>query len=372
MNGAGGMDGGTGGDSSSAAWNCCRHANVSNDGHGGFTPMASGLKRRAAATAWDSVMHATAIFRREFLPSLAAACACLLAAADAAPALEWEKSETALALRDGERVVWRFSAGPEAGKPYFHPVSLPDGTVATDHRPDDHKWHLGVWFIFNKLNGVNFWGEDEKGDIWGPGQVKVEEAVFEPRADFSAAISLALAYYAGEERFMAERGTYEVAAPGERANRITSHHQFTAATDVVIDRYDYGGSVFRPARDLMRWRWETAPAFEGQRPFDFAGRFPEQYGKIKNLVRPPAKWMAIVEKPEGPTRGVAILDHPKNPRYPACWGGLAFNANLWLADEMRLARGEKLELRYRMLFFQNETLAAFAEEQHAVFAGETK
>jgi len=242
-------------------------------------------------------------------------CVCLLAAAlgwlleAAAPcaAMEWEKTKTSLTLRDGQRVVWRFSAGPEAGKPYLHPVSLPDGTVATDHRPADHKWHLGVWFTFNKLNGVNFWGESDDGRIWGPGRVKVEKLAFEPRDDFSATISITLAYCKGEERLLTERRTYEIAPPGERANTITARHEFTAVGDVVIDRYEYGGTVFRPAPDLMRWRWVVAPPFPGQRPFDFPDRFPQQYAKIKNLVRPPAKWMAIVERPEGEPRDVSDL-----------------------------------------------------------------
>ena len=195
---------------------------------------------------------------------LAVLLAAFTPAASAADALRWERTETSLALRDGQRVVWRFSAGPEAGKPYFHPVTLPDGTVATDHRPADHKWHLGVWFTFNKLNGVNFWGESDDGRIWGPGRVKVEEVAFEPRDDFSATISIALAYCKGEERLLTERRTYQIAPPGERANTITSRHEFTAVGDVVIDRYDYGGTVFRPAPDLMRWRWVVAPPFPGQ------------------------------------------------------------------------------------------------------------
>ena len=69
---------------------------------------------------------------------------------------------------------------------------------------------------------------------------------------------------------------------------------------------------------------------------------------------------------------MAILDHPENPRYPTCWGGLAYNANVWLADEMRLAKGEKLALRYRMIFFECQVLSSFAEEQHALFIRETE
>ncbi len=297
---------------------------------------------------------------------------CLLLAGAPSRAAEyrWERTEKTLALYRGENSVWRFSAGSEAGKPYFHPVTLPDGTVATDYRPADHKWHLGVWFTFNKVNDINFWGEDEKGRIWGPGRINVETVVFTPREDFSATIALALAYCRGEERLLVERRQYDIGPPNARAHTITSHHEFTAVTNAVINRYDYGGTVFRPARDLTRWRWETAPPLPNQRPFDFPDRYPGKYNQW--LMRPPAQWMALVERTEGETRGVLILDHPANPRYPTCWGGLAYNANVWLADDMPLAAGEKLTLRYRLVFFGGATLASFAEEQHALFVQETK
>ena len=103
-------------------------------------------------------------------------CVCLLAVCslgwlleEPAPCavMEWEKTKTSLTLRDGQRVVWRFSAALR-WQAIFHLVTLPDGMVATDRRPADHTWHLGVGFTFNKLNGVNFWGESEDGRIWGP------------------------------------------------------------------------------------------------------------------------------------------------------------------------------------------------------------
>ncbi len=116
-----------------------------------------------------------------------------------------------------------------------------------------------------------------------------------------------------------EKRKYEISAPNERANIISSQHTFAAEQDIVFDRYDYSGSVYRPSPDVARWRWETAPPLPDQRPFTFPEKFPGKFNK--SLMTPPAKWMAKVERPEGETRGVLILDHPKNPRYPTCWGG---------------------------------------------------
>jgi hypothetical protein len=44
------------------------------------------------------------------------------------------------------------------------------------------------------------------------------------------------------------------------------------------------------------------------------------------------------------------------------------NANVWLADEMRLAKGQQLELRYRMVLFDRQVPSSFLEEQRAFFS----
>ncbi len=39
----------------------------------------------------------------------------------------------------GDVVVWEQVIKTPEGKPYIHPVTLPDGHVITDLRPKDHK-----------------------------------------------------------------------------------------------------------------------------------------------------------------------------------------------------------------------------------------
>ncbi|MGX9899965.1 DUF6807 domain-containing protein [Arthrobacter sp. SA17] len=43
-------------------------------------------------------------------------------------------------------------------RPYLHPVTTLSGTVVTDHRPEDHVWHLGAGVAIQDVDGVNFWG----------------------------------------------------------------------------------------------------------------------------------------------------------------------------------------------------------------------
>src|SRR5207249_4374497 len=48
------------------------------------------------------------------------------------------------------------------GRPYLHPVRDPTGrTVLTEDRPADHPWQHGIFTGFHRVNGLNYWKEDE-------------------------------------------------------------------------------------------------------------------------------------------------------------------------------------------------------------------
>lgn len=46
----------------------------------------------------------------------------------------------------------------EAPRPYAHPVRTLAGAELTNFRPNDHRWHHGLSFTINGVDGVNFWG----------------------------------------------------------------------------------------------------------------------------------------------------------------------------------------------------------------------
>jgi hypothetical protein len=55
-------------------------------------------------------------------------------------------------------------------RPYLHPVRTLAGTVVTDARPADHRWHLGVSVAVPDVDGWNFWGGPtyvrDEGYLW--------------------------------------------------------------------------------------------------------------------------------------------------------------------------------------------------------------
>ncbi len=52
----------------------------------------------------------------------------------------------------------RAEAAWEAPKPYLHPLRTLAGDIATDYRPNDHRWHKGLQMTASHLSGSNLWG----------------------------------------------------------------------------------------------------------------------------------------------------------------------------------------------------------------------
>ena len=70
--------------------------------------------------------------------------------------LNWVQSDTSLILKNDSDLIWQFNFNNRFGKPYFHPLCI-NNSVLTSASPPDHPWHLGFWFSWKYINGVNYW-----------------------------------------------------------------------------------------------------------------------------------------------------------------------------------------------------------------------
>jgi hypothetical protein len=77
-------------------------------------------------------------------------------------AFQWDlQSDNQFALKHNNKIVWQFNADPsDASKPYFDPLCVVGGQSLTLPKPADHIWHLGHWFSWKYINGVNYWETD--------------------------------------------------------------------------------------------------------------------------------------------------------------------------------------------------------------------
>ncbi len=267
----------------------------------------------------------------------------------AAPEFRWEEDETSVALMNGEQVVWRHLHDPKQSKPCFHPLATLDGTVLTELRPGDHRWHLAAWFAWKFINGVNYWEEDAKTSL-SPGLTEIGEVKIEKGADFSAVIEFDLRYHLpGEPVLLDERRTLRVGAPDAAGNyAIDWTSEFTAKDDVDLGRTPlpgeeggkghggYAGLSVRVSKALRHWSYR-----------DSEGRENGSHGKA-------ARWLEFAGKlKDGSEAGISMFDHPSNPGYPTKWyenrGMPYFSPALLFDKAISLTKGDKLNYSYRIL-----------------------
>jgi hypothetical protein len=232
-------------------------------------------------------------------------------------------------------------------RPYLHPVRDASGQVVlTEDKPADHPWQHGIFTGFHRVNGLNYWKEDEGKqrfvrllDFQGaPDQVSWRALV--ELVDTNGAVVLE------------EEDTITIHAPESSSAYLIDFDLLLGAkeNDVNFGKFFVGGLSVRMPWDKANPR-QTHLNSNGLR-----GRECEQQR---------AAW-CNVERPFGSdTFGIALFDHPTNPNHPPGWRvdeqGL-INPNISALGDWTLPANQTRNFRYRLLLYRGpatrEQLAA--------------
>ena len=290
------------------------------------------------------------------------------------PSYHWRRTVDSLALMNRGRVVWQANFAGDAGKPYFHPVCLPDGTKLTWLRPPDHPWHRGLWFSWKYINGLNYWEEDRDTHL-SEGRTEVTAVSVETEPDFSTTIEMKISYHPPEkDPVLTETRVVEVSKPDEDGSYTMDWKStFKAQQEVELGRTPppheeggkswggYAGLSCRIAEQTTGWKVLDSEDRRGLEP----------HGKE-------ALWadFSLVSRETGRTAGVAIFGHPDNPRHPTPWFvimdtsvpfGYLSPALLW-DEPMTLHPEEEMTLRYRVLIHPERMEPEALEEEWKSFS----
>jgi hypothetical protein len=268
--------------------------------------------------------------------------------------LAWQESTGTLALMNEDQIVWKFNFSKAEGKPYFHPLSTLDGQVLTELRPVDHPWHRGIWFAWKFLNGLNYWEEDLKTGR-SEGCTEIKSVKTHKAKNFEANIELILGYHPeNQPDILDEKRIIHVSAPrSDGSYHIDWESTFTVLADEVLfdrtplpnepDGKSWGGYAGFSARlnnqfqevDARNEKWETNIATGNQ-----------------------SRWMTFeMKNKESELASVTIFDHPENVNFPNKWyisirpdtPFYYFSPSILYDSKMTLKKGEKLNLKYRLL-----------------------
>jgi len=276
-----------------------------------------------------------------------------------------------------------YQGGP---RPYFYPVLAEDGTqlnrdfpmkADTSGEELDHPHHRSLWFTHGAVNGVDFWTErKDTGTI-------INDTV-KATADGNVATLVSTNRWVGPDGVLhcTDETTVRLSAvPAGRQIDYEVTLKAPADRAVVLGDTKEGSMAFRVAQ------WLTPPHLFNKKQTDSKGtivnaegiRDAETWGKA-------SAWVDYHAPKDGKIYGIAMFDHPKNPRHPTWWHvrdyGL-FAANPFgkhdfepahkanpKAGDLTIPAGGRVTFRWRFYFHAGDEKTARVAEQFAAYAAE--
>ncbi len=220
------------------------------------------------------------------------------------------------------RPFTEFFVGPDANKPYLSPLRTATGLIVTRGypmvtgiagEPTDHPHHRGMWFAHGDVNGYDFWGNEDSQPGANKGKGKVVLKKIEKVSS-------------GKSKGTIE-AIFEWQAP-EGHGLLTERRVMTFYSDPQLRTIDLDATLspeeevkFGDTKEGMFAIRLAAPLQE-----DHGGRLLNAQNKAgeKNVWGKRSEWADYSGKIDGQPVGVAIFDHPSNPRYPTYWHARAY------------------------------------------------
>lgn len=291
-------------------------------------------------------------------------------------------------------------------KPVLYPLRTAAGTIVTRGYPMDaragervdHPHHVGLWFNYGDVNGIDFWNNSdaikpsEKSKYGTIRHVRIKRATSgKNKGELEVETDWVMP---DGKKILREETTFIFrAGPRERAiDRIT---RLTALGERVVFKDNKEGVLgMRVARGLEQpsdkaevftdasGKATAVPKLDNT---NVTGRYHSSEGKTGDDVwGTRGKWTMLKGRLGQEDVAIAILDHPKNPGYPTYWharGYGLFAANP-LGQEVFSNGKEKLNFtlepsgsatfRYRILILSGEVTADDLESRYRRFVDEVK
>lgn len=266
-------------------------------------------------------------------------------------------------------------------KPVLYPLRTANETVVTrgfplnpqPGDPTDHPHHIGLWFNFENLNGLDFWNNSyaipkDKKHLYG--WIRTDR-ILEAKGGSTGI----LAYHANwtnqqKQVILEETTRFEFSGTGNQRviDRVTT---LKADMDAVFNDAKDGMLGLRLAHALQM------PATEDQKFTDDKGNvtvvkagtdhvangnYLTSAGKTGDAAwSTRGVWCKVYGKMGADSVSIAIIDHPKNPNYPTFWhargyGLFAANplgekifTNGKSQKNLSLKKGQSVTFRYRIV-----------------------
>ena len=298
------------------------------------------------------------------------------------------KNENRVDIFIGDHLFTRFIYPDSLEKPVLFPINDAGNIPVTrgfpleprPGEPTDHPHHLGCWFTYESVNGLDFWNNSyaipaEKKSQYGwiktdsllelsngnPGVLRYHANWVNQQNQVLMEESTLFEFSGNDSERMIDRITdlrantdieFADAKDGLLGFRLTHELQIPEKKDQSFA--DNKGNITMVKKDLLaNGNYLTSEGKTGDSAWSTRGKWCKVFGKVLN-----------------DSVSITIFDHRKNPDYPTFWhargyGLFAANplgekifTNGKSSFNLKLKKGEQIRFRYRILIQNGNTTTA--------------
>ena len=266
-------------------------------------------------------------------------------------------------FNDGDGVPFR--------RPFFSPAAAADGTVVTADQTalklKEHPHHRSIWVAHGDVNGADHWGLNSKTKDGKENKPKQNHIAFSKMIEDGFVEQLEWEDI-DHKPMMKETRTVQILVYPDGSRAIDLKSEYTALVDVTFGSTKEAGLIaVRLVKELSKD--ENLSLSSGAKGMKAC------WGKV-------GKWGDISGQIDGKPYGVAIFDHPNNPKYPANWHirdyGLMSPNSFGLHDfdksvdahagELKIEKDKSVVFHYRVVIHATTAADAKLDEKWAEFA----
>lgn len=300
----------------------------------------------------------------------------------------------------GGKIFTSFMYPNSLEKPVLYPIATVEGTIVTrgfplnpkPNDPTDHPHHIGIWFNYENVNGLDFWNNSyaipqSKKSAYG--WVRTDKILETKSGDKGL-----LSYHSNwtnhkNETLLEETTVLEFSEVGHKRviDRVTTLKAkipvtFTDAKDGLLGmRLAHELQIPTDKDQKFTDDKGIVTIIKGSTDKAANGNYITSEGKIGDSAwSTRAAWCKVFGKMNNDSVSVVIIDHPQNPNYPTFWhargyGLFAANplgekifTNGKSTKNLQLKVGESVTFRYRVVIDEGKN--AISEQQINKFMSE--
>jgi hypothetical protein len=281
-------------------------------------------------------------------------------------------------------------------KPFLYPIYAPDGQVITrgfpwhpqPNDPTDHPHHIGLWFNYEKVNGLDFWNNSfaipaEKKKQYG--WIRTEK-ILQAESGQTGKLVYQASWTDQEKNVLITEKTTFIFSQENNVSIIDRKTELTAVQNVSFNDAKDGLLGLRVAHELQLPVMETkeykdekgnVTKVSATKDASATGNYITSAGKEGDAAwATRGNWCMLYGKKGGDVISITMIDHPQNPGYPTYWH--ARNYGLFAANPLgqkvfsegkeslnfKLMKGQSSIFRYRILISAgNERLSDAVREK---------